>query len=111
MNISTETSILFDSQDFNVNAFKNLVNLRTLHIPKVSKETAPKLCESLDIMDMVQLTAETYDLSCFMLSSGSSFDESTVRIGQTTLLADIDSNGKHIDANRFLLLKWTLDIS
>lgn len=80
-----------------MNAFKYFVHLRTLHIPKISKETAPKLCEMLYFMDMIQLTSEKYDLSCFILSSGSSFDESTVRIGQTTLLADIDSNGKQIN--------------
>lgn len=68
-----------------------------MHIPKVGKETALKLCEKLEILDMIQLTSEAYDLSCFMLSSGSSFEESTVRIGQTTLsTADVDSNGESI---------------
>lgn len=68
-----------------MNAFKYLVNLRTLHIPKIDRVVAEKLCTQLESLDIMRLTSETYDLSCFLLTSGSTFDESTVRIGQTTL--------------------------
>lgn len=70
----------------NVKAFKYLVNLGTLNIPTVSRDVVTDLCKTLEIIDIVHLTNETYDLSCFILTSGSSFDESTIRTGQTTLL-------------------------
>lgn len=70
------------------------MNLRTLHIPKIDRTVAEKLCQQLESLDMMRLTSETYDLSCFLLTSGSTFDESTVRIGQTTLsLVENESDG------------------
>lgn len=77
-----------------VKAFKYLVNLRTLNIPRVSRDVVLDLCKSLESIDIVHLTKETFDISCFLLSSGSTYEESTVQVGQTTLsTADIESNG------------------
>lgn len=66
-------------------AFKYLVNLRKLNIPTVSQDIVKELCKSLESIDILHLTNETYDLSCFLLSSGGKFEDSTIRIGQTTL--------------------------
>lgn len=81
-------------QMLNVKAFKYLVSLVTLNIPTVSRDIITDLCKTLESIDIVHLTNETYDLSCFLLSSGSTFDESTIRTGQTTLsTADNESSG------------------
>lgn len=81
----------------NVNAFKYLVNLRTLNMPTLSRDIVSKLCGELETIDIIHLTQETYDVSCFLLTSGSTFDESTIIYGQSTLSsADIESNGKYI---------------
>lgn len=70
------------------------MNLRTLNIPTVSRDVIIDLCQSLESIDIVHLTQENYDISCFLLTSGSSYDESTIKIGQTTLsTADIENNG------------------
>lgn len=80
----------------NVNAFKYLVNLRTLYIPTIDRTIAEKLCQQLESLDIVRLTLEPHDLSCFLLTSGSTFDESTVRIGQATVsILDNESDGRH----------------
>lgn len=80
----------------NVNAFKYLVNLRTLYIPKIDPTIAEKICQQVESLDILRLTSEVYDLSCFLLSSGSTFDESTIRIGQTTLsFLENESDGRH----------------
>lgn len=76
-------------------AFKYLVNLRTLYIPKIDRKVAEKLCQQLESLDIMRITSETYDLSCFLLMSGSSFSESLVQIAQTTLIAmDNESDGR-----------------
>lgn len=78
------------------------MNLRTLHIAKVDRSVAEKLCLQLESLDIMRLTSETYDLSCFLLTSGSTFDESTVRIGQTTpSLVDNESDGESVFIVRF----------
>lgn len=79
----------------NVNAFKYLVNLRTFQLPKIDREIAEKLCQHLESLDIMQLTSEAIDLSCFQLAAGSTFDESAIRIGQTTLSSeDHESDGE-----------------
>lgn len=78
-------------QNINVNAFKYLINLRTLQLPIVAKENILDLCKALKSTDVINM--EGYDLSCFFLTSGLSFDESTIKIGQSTLIpADTDGN-------------------
>lgn len=62
-----------------MNAFKYLTNLRVLNIPTVEPKFAENLCKSLDVIDIIHLTSENYDLSCFLLTSGTSYDESTIR--------------------------------
>lgn len=80
----------------NVNAFKYLVNLRTFYVPKIDREIALKLCQNLESLDIMQLTSESINLSCFQLTAGSTFDESSIRRGQTTLSSeDNESDGKH----------------
>lgn len=62
-----------------MSAFKYLINLRTLSIPTVAQSVAHNLCKSLEIIDIIHLTLENHDLSCFLLTSGSTYDESTIR--------------------------------
>lgn len=84
-------------QALNVKAFKYLENLRTLNMPTVSRDIVSDLCAAIDSIDIIHLTQEKYDISCFILTSGSTFDESTIIYGQSTLSsADIESNGKYI---------------
>lgn len=79
----------------NLNAFKYLVNLRTFYIPKIDHKIVGKLCQQLESLDIMRLTSEKIDLSCFELASGSTFDDSTIRIGQTTLSPqENDSDGR-----------------
>lgn len=86
--------VSFVKQAQSVKAFKYLENLRTLNIPTVSRDVVFDLCKSLEIIDIIHLTKETFDISCFVLTSGSTYEESTIPIGQTTLsTADIESNG------------------
>lgn len=88
------------SQAINVNAFKYLKNLRTLNMPKIDRTVMEKLCQKLESLDILHLTAESYDLSCFLLTSGSPFNESTVRVGQTTLsFLDNESDGRWFTSN------------
>lgn len=62
-----------------MSAFKYLFNLRILNIPTVAPKFAENLCKSLDIIDIIHLTLENHDLSCFLLTTGSTYDESTIR--------------------------------
>ena len=82
----------------NNKAFKYLVNLRTLNLPTLSRDIVPNLCKELTSLDIIHLTQETYDISCFILTSGSTFDESIVVYGQPTLSTD-DSNGNEMITN------------
>lgn len=99
-------------QTMNVNAFKYLVNLRVFNIPKIDRKIAGKLCEQLQSLDILRLTSETFDVSCFELMSGSTFDESTIRIGQTTLsFQEFDSDGKEKLSQHCILhlFQWTFN--
>lgn len=94
-------------QSMNVNALKYLVNLRTFNIPKIDRKIAGKICEQLESLDIMHLTSETFDLSCFELSSGSTFDDSTIRIGQTTLsFLENDSDGKALHFTFIPMVFW-----
>lgn len=61
-------------------------------MPNANAMAVNDLCKTLETIDIINM--ENFDLSCFLLVSGSTFDESTIKIGQTTLLPDNDNNGK-----------------
>lgn len=71
--------------ELNFKAFKYLRNLRHLNIPTISRTVVKDLCSLLDTIDILHLTNETYDFSCFLYTSGSEFEDSTIRVGQPTL--------------------------
>lgn len=55
------------------------------------ESTISELCNDLESIDVVNF--EKFDLSCFELAAGSSFEDSTIKNGQQTSL-DRDSDGK-----------------
>lgn len=70
---------------------------------------ASDLCKSLESIDIVHITSIKYDLSCFILTSGSTYEESIIRIGQTTLsTADVESNGMILNKNIIIVrrINW-----
>lgn len=81
--------IIYFLQNLNSEAFKYLVKLRTLRISSVAEENVLNLCKSLESIDLINM--DKYDLSCFELSAGSTFDESTIKAGQSTFIIDTDS--------------------
>ncbi|XP_055316958.1 trophoblast glycoprotein [Sitodiplosis mosellana] len=101
-NLSTLVSLYLENNPLdsalNVKAFKYLVNLRVMNLPTLSRDVVPNLCKELGSIDIIHLTQETYDISCFLLTSGSTFDESIIVYGQPTLSSfDIDSNDLYKD--------------
>lgn len=72
------------------NVFKSLGNLRSLQLPSVDKTQIYDICNALTSIDLISLPE--YDVSCFAIASGSSFDDSTVRLGVNTLPPLYDYN-------------------
>lgn len=76
-------------------------------MPTLSRDIVLDLCKELETIDIIHLTNETYDISCFLLTSGSTFDESTMHYGQSTLSSiDIENNGKYIGTNLFAIMQF-----
>ncbi|XP_031640036.1 peroxidasin homolog [Contarinia nasturtii] len=88
-NLSSLVVLDLDNNPFdtflNVKAFKYLVNLRVLNFATLPRDVFPELCKQLDSIDIVHLTSEPYDVSCLLLLTGSEFDESIIKYGQSTL--------------------------
>lgn len=56
----------------------------------VAEKNFLNLCKALKSIDLINL--DKYDLSCFELSAGSTFDESTIKSGQNNIImTDTDS--------------------
>lgn len=62
-----------------IGAFKYLINLRTLSIPTVARDKALDLCANLEAIDIIHLSLETHEISCFLLTSGSTYEESMIQ--------------------------------
>lgn len=71
--ITLNTLIL---QTVNVNAFEPIHKLSKLNIGTLTADNVFDLCSVLTSIDVV--STDKYDISCFELVSGSTFDESTV---------------------------------
>lgn len=69
-------------QDINVSAFHPLSDLLKLKIPHVSRTATYGLCEKISVIDVISF--DNYNISCYELISGSSYDESTITHGPPT---------------------------
>lgn len=84
-------------QNINVDAFKPLVNLRSLRLPSVNSSEMFDLCSALGAID--EINTSDFDLSCFTYVAGEPFEESTITAGPpTSYLNPIDrsSVGKRV---------------
>lgn len=70
-------------QSSNVIAFKSLKHLRTLKMPTLDTSIFKGLCETMDVIDIINM--EKDDLSCYLLTNGLPYDESTFKTGETTI--------------------------
>lgn len=75
----------FDEK-INTQAFVPLKNLAKLKLPKLEQDTVADLCKILTSIDLISF--KNYDISCFELESGSSYDESTIRKIPETMQED-----------------------
>lgn len=65
-----------------MNAFEPLKRVRTLKMPTLDRPVLKRLCDALSSIDMINL--EKGDLSCLVLESGLSYDDSFFITGRTT---------------------------
>ncbi|XP_052892012.1 leucine-rich repeat-containing G-protein coupled receptor 4 [Anopheles moucheti] len=63
-------------EDMSVDMFEPLKNLLHLRLPSLSESTVRELCEKLERIDVIDIT--THNISCFYLTSESSFEESII---------------------------------
>lgn len=72
-----------------MNAFKKFSRLRSLQMPVVAQDVIHDLCKVLTAIDVIN--TDNYDISCFELVLGTSFEESTITVGPpTTQTASIE---------------------
>lgn len=71
-------------KNINVDAFNPLVSLLKLKIPLVSRPATYGLCEKISVIDVISF--DSYNISCYELISGSTYDESTITEGPTVHL-------------------------
>lgn len=71
----------------NVAAFRPLTSLATLRISNIDETVATKLCETLPTVD--EISTSKFNLSCFELMSGASFEESTIKENLTIVFKPI----------------------
>uniref|UniRef100_A0A182KBQ4 LRRNT domain-containing protein n=1 Tax=Anopheles christyi TaxID=43041 RepID=A0A182KBQ4_9DIPT len=63
-------------EDMSVDMFESLKNLIHLRLPPLSESTVRELCEKVERIDVVDITA--HNISCFYLASESSFEDSII---------------------------------
>jgi hypothetical protein len=73
-----------------INAFNPIVKLQNLSIPQLDQDTIFELCEKLVSIDIINF--DTFDVSCYELVSGQTFEESVVTI--KTIAPKVQTNGK-----------------
>jgi len=78
LNLSNNTF----AEDINVDSFQPIHSLRKLKIPLVSRPATYDLCQKLTVIDVISF--DSYNISCYELVSGSSYDESTITHGPPT---------------------------
>lgn len=76
--------------------------LRTLNIPNLLREVAFDLCHQLGVIDVIHLSSEKYDISCFLLSSGTDFEETKIPYGQSNL-APNDNDGDGNESSKYFM--------
>lgn len=86
------TDIEFHFQKINVNAFRALKQLKELHIPKIDQAISLDLCHALNSIDGINIG--TFQVSCFELVSGNSFEESTATLIPLTTSEKIKPLGR-----------------
>lgn len=72
----------FIFQHINLEAFRPFVNLRSFQVTDIAQHEIRDLCDILTAIDVINM--DKYDVSCFQLVSGASFEESTVKAGIAT---------------------------
>ncbi|KAJ6646878.1 Slit like 1 protein [Pseudolycoriella hygida] len=91
MNLTTLSSLNLANnsinEDLNVNAFTPLTSLLKLKIPHVSRTATYGLCEQISVIDVISF--DNYNISCYELISGSTFDESTITHGPTVHVENV----------------------
>ncbi|XP_037024717.1 oligodendrocyte-myelin glycoprotein [Bradysia coprophila] len=73
--------------DMNVVAFYPLVSLLKLKLPHVSRNETYELCEKIQAIDVISF--DMYNISCYELVSGSTYDESTITHAPPTVHVEI----------------------
>lgn len=76
--------------------------LRTMNIPTLLREVAIDLCLQLGVIDVIHLSSENYDISCFLLSTGNDFEETKIPYGQSTL-APNDNDGDGNESSKYFM--------
>ncbi|XP_055313690.1 oligodendrocyte-myelin glycoprotein-like [Sitodiplosis mosellana] len=81
-NLSSLVALYLDNNPLDLaksmDAFNALINLRTLSIPTVNRDEALDLCRNLNAIDIIHLSLETHDISCFLFTTGSTYEESLI---------------------------------
>lgn len=63
-------------------AFRSFSNLRSLQITDVARDEIVYLCDILTAIDVINM--DKYNLSCYQLTLGATFEDSTIKSGMTT---------------------------
>uniref|UniRef100_A0A182WFP6 LRRNT domain-containing protein n=1 Tax=Anopheles minimus TaxID=112268 RepID=A0A182WFP6_9DIPT len=63
-------------EEMSVEMFEPVKNLIHLRLPSLSENAVRELCEKLELIDVIDIT--THNISCFYLTSESSFEESII---------------------------------
>ncbi|XP_031616465.1 leucine-rich repeat and immunoglobulin-like domain-containing nogo receptor-interacting protein 2 [Contarinia nasturtii] len=95
-NLSSLVALNLDNNPLNltqgVSAFKPLTELRRLFIPTVPRHIALNLCKNLQVIDIINLSLENHDISCFLLFNNATYEESTIRTDLFKTPTDPPSN-------------------
>lgn len=94
------------SQHINVRAFQPLNNLRSLHISDVARDDIQYLCDTLAAIDVINM--DKYDVSCYQLSLGSSFEDSTIKpafVSEEPANDTLNGSAYLNEENRLLILR------
>lgn len=70
-------------------AFHPLVQLVKLKIPHVSRNDTYELCQRIQAID--EISFDRYNISCYELVAGSTYDESTITHPPPTLKPTVES--------------------
>lgn len=85
-----------------MHAFHSLKHLKELHIPRIDQSVSLDLCNTLTGIDAINIG--TYEISCFELVSGHSFEDSTATVPPTSTRGNNKPLGIGTKMNSFLFI-------